>query len=108
MINSPQNPNNHLNEPASNLHIKEVEPQLNMVLPHAYKTLLKQTNGSSIGGDVLLYGTGDIAERNATWEVYRYASGYIAIGDGRIFLMRQAEEEKKVWIVGAGKSKSSN
>ncbi|MEH3001048.1 SMI1/KNR4 family protein [Bacillus pumilus] len=105
MINFPQNSNNHLNEPASDLHIQETEPQLNMVLPHAYKTLLKQTNGCSIGGDVLLYGTEDIAERNATWEVYQYASSYVAIGDdggGQVFLMRLAEEEKKVWIVDAG------
>ncbi|MBU5258624.1 SMI1/KNR4 family protein [Bacillus pumilus] len=105
MINFPQNPNNHLNEPASDLHIQETEPQLNMVLPHAYKTLLKQTNGCSIGGDVLLYGTEDIAERNATWEVYQYASSYVAIGDdggGQVLLMRLVEDEKKVWIVDAG------
>ncbi|MBR3206474.1 MAG: SMI1/KNR4 family protein, partial [Bacillus sp. (in: Bacteria)] len=70
-----------------------------------YKELLKHTNGCSIGGEVLLYGTEDIAERNATWEVQQYASGYVAIGDdggGRVLLMRQAEEEKKVWIVDAG------
>ncbi|MGT4652471.1 SMI1/KNR4 family protein [Bacillus cereus] len=105
MINFPQNPNNHLNKPASDLYIKEAESQLNMVLPHAYKTLLKQTNGCSIGGGVLLYGTEDLAERNATREVYQYASGYVAIGDdggGQIFLMRLAEEEEKVWIVVAG------
>ncbi|MCY7704718.1 SMI1/KNR4 family protein [Bacillus safensis] len=54
---------------------------------------------------MLLYGTEDIAERNATWEVQQYASGYVAIGDdggGQVFLMRLAEEEKKVWIVDAG------
>ncbi|MDG4728714.1 MULTISPECIES: SMI1/KNR4 family protein [Bacillus] len=76
-----------------------------MVLPHAYKALLKQTNGCSIGGDVLLYGTEDIAERNATWEVYQYASSYVAIGDdggGQVLLMRLVEDEKKVWIVDAG------
>ncbi|MGA3879840.1 SMI1/KNR4 family protein [Bacillus pumilus] len=103
MINSSQNPNNP--KPASDIHIKEAESQLNMVLPHAYKALLKQTNGCSIGGDVLLYGTEDMAERNATWEVQQYASGYVAIGDdggGQVFLMRLAEDEKKVWIVDAG------
>ncbi|MEH7789346.1 SMI1/KNR4 family protein [Bacillus pumilus] len=105
MINFLQSPNNHLNESASDKQIKKAESQLNMVLPDAYKNLLKQTNGCSIGGDVLLYGTEDMAERNATWEVQQYASGYVAIGDdggGRVFLMRQAEEEKKVWIVDAG------
>lgn len=103
MINFSQNPNNP--EPASDKHIKEAESQLNMVPPDAYKTLLKQTNGCSIGGDVLLYGTGDIVERNATWEVHHYAYGFVAIGDdggGQVFLMRLAEDEKKVWIVDAG------
>lgn len=105
MLNLPQIPNLHVNEPASDIHIKEAEAQLNMVLPYAYKTLLKQTNGCSIGGDVLLYGTEDMVERNATWEVQQYASGYVAIGDdggGQVFLMRLAEEEQNVWIVDAG------
>ncbi|MEH7735424.1 SMI1/KNR4 family protein [Bacillus pumilus] len=98
-------PNLHVNKPASDIHIKETESQLNIVLPRAYKELLKQTNGCSIGGEVLLYGTEDMVERNKTWEVQQYASGYVAIGDdggGQVFLMRLAEEEKKVWIVDAG------
>ncbi|WP_425389159.1 SMI1/KNR4 family protein [Bacillus pumilus] len=97
MINLPQIPHLHMNEPASDKHIKEAESQLNMVLPDAYKNLLKQTNGCSVGGDVLLYGTEDITERNATWEVQQYASGYVAIGDdggGQVLLMRLVEEEK--------------
>ncbi|GLF89227.1 hypothetical protein Saga11_04860 [Bacillus safensis] len=105
MLNLPQIRNLHVNEPASDIHIKEAESQLNMVLPHAYKALLKQTNGCSVGGDILLYGTEDIVERNATWEVQQYASGYVAIGDdggGQVFLMRLAEEEKKVWMVDDG------
>ncbi|XNN69055.1 SMI1/KNR4 family protein [Bacillus pumilus] len=105
MLNFLQNPNNHLNESASDKQIKKAESQLNMVLPHAHKTLLKQTNGCSIEGDVLLYGTEDIAERNATWEVHHYANGYVAIGDdggGQVFLMRLTKDEKKVWIVDAG------
>ncbi|MBZ9521224.1 SMI1/KNR4 family protein [Bacillus safensis] len=105
MINLPQIPHLHVNKPASDIHIKEAESQLNMVLPRAYKELLKQTNGFSIGGEVLLYGKEDMVERNKTWEVQQYASGYVAIGDdggGRVLLMRQAEEEKKVWIVDAG------
>ncbi|KIL14798.1 SMI1/KNR4 family protein [Bacillus safensis] len=105
MINLPQIPHLHVNKPASDIHITEAESQLNMLLPCAYKALLKQTNGCSIGGEVLLYGTEDMAERNATWEVQQYASGYVAIGDdggGQVFLMRLADEEKKVWMVDAG------
>ncbi|KMY21077.1 SMI1/KNR4 family protein [Bacillus pumilus] len=105
MVDLSQIPGLIINNPGTDINIKKAESQLNMVLPDAYKNLLKQTNGCSIGGDVLLYGTEDITERNATWEVQQYASGYVAIGDdggGRVFLMRQAEEEKKVWIVDAG------
>ncbi|WP_144485701.1 SMI1/KNR4 family protein [Bacillus pumilus] len=94
-----------ISKPENGINIKEAESELNMVLPEVYKTLLKQTNGCSIGGDVLLYGTEDIAERNATWEVHHYANGYVAIGDdggGQVFLMRLAEDEKKVWVVDAG------
>lgn len=105
MLNLPEIPNLHVNKPVSDIHIKEAESQLNMLLPRAYKALLKQTNGCSFGGEVLLYGTEDMVERNKTWEVRQYASGYVAIGDdggGQVFLMRLAEEEKKVWIVDAG------
>ncbi|MCM2989395.1 SMI1/KNR4 family protein [Bacillus safensis] len=105
MLNLPEIPNLHVNKPASDIHIKEAESQLNMLMPRAYKALLKQTNGCSFGGEVLLYGTEDMVERNKTWEVRQYASGYVAIGDdggGQVFLMRLAEEEKKVWIVDAG------
>ncbi|MGM0967492.1 MAG: SMI1/KNR4 family protein [Bacillota bacterium] len=105
MLNLPQIPNLHVNKPASDIHIKEAESQLNMVLPHAYKDLLKQTNGCSFGGEVLVYGTEDMVERNKTWEVQQYASVYVAIADdggGQVFLMRQTEEEKRVWIVDSG------
>ncbi|WP_144556339.1 SMI1/KNR4 family protein [Bacillus pumilus] len=105
MINVTQIPGLIISKPENGINIKKAESELNMVLPEVYKTLLKQTNGCSIGGDVLLYGTEDIAERNATWEVHHYANGYVAIGDdggGQVFLMRLAEDEKKVWVVDAG------
>ncbi|AVM25786.1 SMI1/KNR4 family protein [Bacillus pumilus] len=105
MVNSPQIPGLIINNPETDINIQEAESQLNMILPHAYKTLLKQTNGYSIGGNLLLYGTEDIVERNATWEVHQYASGYVAIGDdggGQVFLMRLVDDEKKVWLVDAG------
>ncbi|PRS81831.1 MULTISPECIES: SMI1/KNR4 family protein [unclassified Bacillus (in: firmicutes)] len=104
MINLFQIQNLNMKEPASEIHIKEAEAELNLIFPYVYKTLLKQSNGCSIGGDLLLYGTEDIVERNATWEVHHYASCYVAIGDdggGQVFLMRQEEEEKTVWIVDA-------
>ena len=68
MIHFSQIPNLVMNEPASDIHIKEAEAELNMMFPHAHQVLLKQSDGCSIGGDVLLYGTEDIVERNKTWK----------------------------------------
>lgn len=45
MLNLHQIENLHMNEPASDIHIKEAESQLNMVLPHVYKTLLNRQMG---------------------------------------------------------------
>ncbi|UNK30959.1 hypothetical protein MNO09_00130 (plasmid) [Bacillus sp. N5-665] len=49
---------------------------------------MKYTNGFSIGGGLIIYGTDDIIERNETWEVTEYANGYVAIdddGSGKVF-----------------------
>ena len=57
-------------------------------LPNVHKDLLKYTNGFSIGGGLIIYGTDDIIERNETWEVTEYVNGYVAIGDdgsGNVF-----------------------
>ncbi|MGG3889015.1 SMI1/KNR4 family protein [Metabacillus fastidiosus] len=93
------------NNSASDAEIKEVEDLMKVKLPHTYKNLLKYTNGFSIGGGLLIYGTDDIIERNATWEVNEYANGYVAIGDdggGNVFLMLQRIEETAVLMVNGG------
>lgn len=93
------------NKAASDVEIQEVENLINTKLPNAYKDLLRYTNGFSIGGGLVIYGTEDLEERNETWEVDEYASGYIAIGDdgeGNVFLMLQNAEEKEVLVIDSG------
>ena len=90
---------------ASDIEIQEVEDRMKVILPNTYKDLLRYTNGFSIGGESAIYGTEDILERNETWEVDEYASGYISIGDdggGNVFLMLQNAEEKEVLGVDSG------
>ncbi|PGE13305.1 1,3-beta-glucan synthase regulator [Bacillus toyonensis] len=90
---------------ASDIEIQAVENHMNVTLPNAYKELLRCTNGFSIGGRLLIYGTEHIAERNEVWEVDEYAMGYVAIGDdggGNVFLMAQHAKEKEVLVIGSG------
>ncbi|ENQ3108578.1 SMI1-KNR4 cell-wall [Bacillus sp. 491mf] len=93
------------NNPASDIEIQELEDLMKMEFPNAYKDLLRYTNGFSIGGGLTIYGTEDILERNETWEVTEYASGYVSIGDdgsGNVFLMLQSADVKEVLVVDSG------
>ncbi|MDA2645124.1 MULTISPECIES: SMI1/KNR4 family protein [Bacillus cereus group] len=69
------------NKPANDIEIQEIEDVMKVKLSNVHKDLLKYTNGFSIGGGLIIYGTDDIIERNETWEVAEYANGYVAIGD---------------------------
>lgn len=90
---------------ASDIEIQAVENRMNVTLPNVYKELLRCTNGFSIGGGLIIYGTEHIAERNEVWEVDEYARGYVSIGDdggGNVFLMAQHAEEKEVVVIDSG------
>lgn len=94
-----------INTAANDIKIQEIESLMNGKLPNVYKNLLRYTNGFSIGGGLVIYGTDDIVERNKTWEINEYATGCISIGDdggGNVFLMIQDPEEKKVLVLDAG------
>lgn len=81
MINLSKVSNLIKNTAAIDIEIQEIENIFPKLLPNVYKVLLRYTNGFSIGGGLVIYGTEDIVERNETWEVDEYASGFIAIGD---------------------------
>lgn len=91
--------------PASEREISIVEEKMKVKLPNSYKDLLRDNNGLSVDGRILIYGTQDIMERNETWETQENAQGYIAIGDdvgGKVFLMHQGDNETMVLMVMAG------
>ncbi|MFC8431897.1 hypothetical protein [Streptomyces sp. NPDC057253] len=52
-----------------------------------------------------MYSAGDIGERNATYEVVRYAPGFLLVGDdggGRGFLLRADDPDSAVFSSGLG------
>lgn len=85
--------------------LMEFERANNFTLPDVLRDLLAIANGFSIAGGLLLYGTADIVERNATWEVDVYAPAFIAIGDtggGEVILMSLRESDPPIYLVGSG------
>lgn len=105
LINIGNNLNWNLNEPAKESDIVNVEHELNVELPNQYKELLYVTDGFSTDESITIFGTGDIVERNKTYEVEKYARGYVAIGNdgGDDFLLMKANSEtKEVISVGCG------
>ncbi|MGE8005597.1 SMI1/KNR4 family protein [Lysinibacillus sp. NPDC093216] len=99
------------NVPASEKEIGSLEDKMNIRLPVPYRSLLKNANGFSIAGGVLIYGTEDLIERNETWEVNEYAKGYVAIGDdggGNVFLMELNAKESKIFVLDCGDMNTQN
>jgi hypothetical protein len=74
-------------------------------LPDAFREFLKRSDGLSLGGGLLIYGSADLIERNNNWEVNVYAPGHVAIGDdggGNVFLMKLNEEDSAIYAVESG------
>ncbi|EPR11641.1 SMI1/KNR4 family protein [Ruminiclostridium papyrosolvens] len=93
------------NNPANTDEINSVEVELGVFLPKVYRQLLSITNGFINGQGIGLYGTDELVERNQTWEVDKYARGYVAIGDnsgGKVFLMEADRASKEVIAVDSG------
>ncbi|NHZ97863.1 SMI1/KNR4 family protein [Massilia sp. CCM 8734] len=70
-----------INPPAAETSIDQVEAQLGMRLPDAYRALLRCANGIWFDNGLVVYPLDDVIERNQTLEVGEYAPGYLAIGD---------------------------
>lgn len=105
MINLPDNVSHFANPPISNDQLAQIQRDLNSTLPSTFLEFLNLTNGLSIDGGVLIYGSEDIAERNSTWEVPEYMPGFIAIGDtgsGDVVLMKMNDGDLAVYMVGSG------
>jgi len=85
--------------------VAALEQRLGQPLPSEYRQFLLLANGASLSGGLLLYSTGEIEERNSTWQVPVYAPDYLAIGDtgaGDAILIHQSSRNSTLFIVGTG------
>lgn len=85
--------------------IVRLEEELGVKLPSQYRSLLLASDGMSIDGGVLVYGSTELVERNQTLEVKEYTPGYVAIGDsgeGAVFLLKLESSDSSVYVVDAG------
>lgn len=89
-------------------NIADIENALGIVLPGAYRSFLLQehfTGDLLVNDQLLLYGTGIIAERNTTYQVQQYLPAYISIGDdsgGSAILLHCHDNDENVYITGYG------
>ena len=65
--------------PATAEQIDALAAALGLVLPDAYRALLGEANGVS-ASRVQVYSASEVPERSTTYEVARYAPGYLLIG----------------------------
>jgi hypothetical protein len=70
-----------IQDAATDQQITEAENELGVKFPKEYRLLLTSSDGLFANDLVKLYPTGEIAERNSTFEVAKYLPGYIMIGD---------------------------
>ncbi|MDP1564312.1 MAG: SMI1/KNR4 family protein [Pirellulaceae bacterium] len=85
--------------------IAQLEQALGFELPSDFRSFLLVSDGMSIGGGTLVYGSNDLVERNETLEVGDYTPGYVAIGDsgeGSVFLMKLESTDPAVYAVDTG------
>lgn len=85
--------------------LDRLEQSLGFRLPDDHQKLLLVSDGLSIGGGLLIYGSEILVERNKTWEVAEYMPGFVAIGDsgaGEVFLMRLDSSDRSVYVVDSG------
>lgn len=81
----------------------DIELQTGHKLPDEFRELLQAGDGFGLKNGVLIYSSGELIERNETFEVAKYAPGFIAIGDdsgGRAILV--AFQKPGVFMVDHG------
>ncbi|WP_434694681.1 SMI1/KNR4 family protein [Pseudomonas sp. Z1-14] len=91
------------NNAISNAQLAELQRELGMQLPDVYVQMLNLANGFSLESGVVMYSSDELVERNETFEVKKYAPGYLAVGDdsgGRSILLSLVN--KGVYLVDQG------
>lgn len=105
MINPQSLSNFNLYPSVDENEINQVEMEMGVKFPKAFKELLKLTNGFETEEGVDIFGTDSIKERNQTYEVSEYAHGYVAIGTnggGKFYLMAAHDDSTELLQVDAG------
>lgn len=81
-----------------------IEQYFDSPLPKDYRDFLSN-HCEELDGDVYLYLSEDLIERNECYETKKYAPGYINIGDdggGMAFILNFNENDPAVYAVGHG------
>ncbi|MFI7469457.1 hypothetical protein [Nonomuraea sp. NPDC049646] len=80
--------------------VRRARAETAMSLPAPLPALWSARDGLHTESGVVVYPAGDIGERNATYEVARYAPGFLLVGDdsgGRGFLVRADDQASAVY-----------
>lgn len=99
-----------LNQPASPEAIAAAGRLLPAVMPEDYAALLAQADGL-LANHFALYSCRDLPERNATFEVGKYAPGFVIVGGdggGSAIVMRGGPGRSPVFLVGHGDMQPSH
>lgn len=84
-----------LRAPADPSAVSTAERTLGRALPRPILDLYRDSDGLTTDHGILVYGAGELVERNRTLEVALYAPGYLAVGDdggGRALLLSPSED----------------
>ncbi|MBA3532909.1 MAG: SMI1/KNR4 family protein [Ardenticatenales bacterium] len=92
--------------PATTEDIQRIEAELGCKLLPSYTNFLQCTNGlESLTLDVYLYPTANLTERNATYQVPRFAPTLLLIGTdggGRGIFLDLHSPDGALWLIGFG------
>ena len=93
------------NPPALEESITNLERRLGHTLPNEYKLFLREADGFSLGGGLLMYSAREIEERNSTWRMPVCLPDYVAIGEtggGDVLLVAFNDQAARLLIAGSG------
>ncbi|MBD5474360.1 MAG: SMI1/KNR4 family protein [Lachnospiraceae bacterium] len=82
--------------------INDFQEKSGFKIPRHFQNFLKQNNGYSFNGGVILYSLDELEEMNESLQVQMYQPDYMAIGDdggGLIFLMEQEIDADEIFVV---------
>lgn len=101
-----RNTSGKLLPPVTDEELHVAQSQLAVQFPNDYAELLRASNGISLNSGGIIYSSGQLVERNMTYEVFQYAPGMLAIGDdggGKLILISlKLSTSSAVYFVDSG------